>query len=181
VEGFWSVYCRLIRTDNMPVPSDYHLFKSNIRPMWEDPENELGGKWMVRTKRQFTPRMWEDLILAFIGNQFSEDEVTGIVLSLRDHDIISVWTKNAKDDRQRQNVRNVIKRVLDLPPGTRMEYKAHASIITPTTTPHAPYSRGNNPDLYVVPGLHPSPTSAESPDEETKSPITSSSQLPDTA
>lgn len=147
-EEFWGYYCHLIRPDQMPVPSDYHLFRHNIKPIWEDPENAQGGKWMVRTKKQYSPRLWEDLVLAFVGDQFPDD-VTGLVLSIREHDILSVWTKSTKDDRTRQSIRNVMRRVLNLPPGTRMEFKAHNASLKEA-------SSFKSTDIYIVPG--PTPT-----------------------
>lgn len=148
----------------MPVPSDYHLFRQNIRPVWEDPENQLGGKWLIRTKKAFTPRLWEDLVLAFVGGQFS-DEVTGLVLSIREYDALSVWTRNSKDDRLKQVVRNVMKRVLDLPPGTKMEFKAHNAALAPAVPPPSTTTGGGsyrNPDVYIVPYANPAALTATS-------------------
>jgi translation initiation factor 4E len=45
VEEFWGVYSRLKRPGELQSISDYHFFKQNIQPVWED--NLEGGKWMV--------------------------------------------------------------------------------------------------------------------------------------
>jgi hypothetical protein len=31
----------------LPLGSNYHLFKLDVRPAWEDPHNEKGGKWNI--------------------------------------------------------------------------------------------------------------------------------------
>ena len=35
VEGFWVCYCHLARPSSLPSPTDLHLFKQGIRPLWE--------------------------------------------------------------------------------------------------------------------------------------------------
>ncbi|XLS62208.1 hypothetical protein HN51_016436 [Arachis hypogaea] len=35
VEGFWVCYCHLSRPSSLLVPTDLHLFKEGIRPLWE--------------------------------------------------------------------------------------------------------------------------------------------------
>ena len=35
VEGFWVCYCHLARPSSLPSPTDLHLFKEGIRPLWE--------------------------------------------------------------------------------------------------------------------------------------------------
>lgn len=85
------------RPSALPVVSDYHLFKENIRPMWEDEENKQGGKWIIRLKKGVIDRYWEDVLLAVMGDQFAEagEEVCGMVVSVRSgEDVFSVWTKN---------------------------------------------------------------------------------------
>ena len=94
---FWKVYTHLRRPSALPTVSDYHFFREGIRPVWEDEENKMGGKWIMRLKKGVADRYWEDLLLAMIGDQFAEasDEVCGAVLSVRSgEDVLSIWTKN---------------------------------------------------------------------------------------
>ncbi len=96
VEEFFAVYSHLKRPSALPLVSDYHLFKSGIRPIWEDDENKKGGKWIVRLRKGVADRYWEDLLLAMIGDQFGEasEEVCGAVLSVRNgEDILGIWTR----------------------------------------------------------------------------------------
>ena len=52
----------MIRANDLPHTSDYHLFKKGIKPMWEDDANRWGGKWIVRLKKGLASRYWEDLV-----------------------------------------------------------------------------------------------------------------------
>jgi translation initiation factor 4E len=35
----------------MPLGSNYHLFKEGVQPMWEDPQNAKGGKWVTQVAK----------------------------------------------------------------------------------------------------------------------------------
>ncbi|KAL8167149.1 hypothetical protein V2J09_008648 [Rumex salicifolius] len=127
VEGFWASYCHLARPSTLPSPTDLHLFKDGIRPLWEDSANCNGGKWIVRFKKAVSGRFWEDLVLALVGDQLEySDDVCGAVLSVRfSEDILSVWNRNASDHQAVMALRDSIKRCLKLPHSYVMEYKRH--------------------------------------------------------
>ncbi|CDH52559.1 eukaryotic translation initiation factor 4e type2 isoform 3 [Lichtheimia corymbifera JMRC:FSU:9682] len=127
VEEFWAVYSHLRRPSDLPTISDYHLFKQGVRPVWEDDANIRGGKWIVRLKKGLASRYWEQLLLAIVGEQFDVgDEICGAVLSIRSsEDIISVWNKTAANGRINLKIRDTIKKMLNLPAETTMEYKTH--------------------------------------------------------
>ena len=38
--------------------------------MWEDKLNEGGGRFVLRIKKPFANKIWEDLVLALIGMKF---------------------------------------------------------------------------------------------------------------
>jgi translation initiation factor 4E len=95
-EEFFAIYRHLKRPSELPLVSDYHLFRKDVRPIWEDEENKSGGKWIVRLKKGVSDRYWEDLLLAITGDQFGEagEEICGAVLSVRNgEDILSVWMR----------------------------------------------------------------------------------------
>ncbi|KAJ1937418.1 hypothetical protein FBU59_004754 [Linderina macrospora] len=127
VEGFWSVYSHLRRPNQVPTITDYHLFRDAVRPVWEDPANMNGGKWMIRLKKGLATRLWERLAMAVVGDVFDVgDEVCGIVLSIRNsEDILSLWNRTAVDAKTNVHIRDIIKQVLEIPAETIMEYKAH--------------------------------------------------------
>lgn len=129
VEQFWRFYSYLVRPGDLSGHSDIHLFKDGIKPMWEDEANKYGGKWIVRLRKGLASRCWENLILAMLGEQFMVgSEVCGAVISVRfQEDIISIWNRNAADQATTTRIRDTLKRVLNLPQNTIMEYKAHQS------------------------------------------------------
>ncbi|PAV19592.1 eukaryotic translation initiation factor 4E member 2 [Pyrrhoderma noxium] len=165
IESFWNIWTHL-----NPLQ----------KPVWEDPLNLQGGKWIIRLKKGTADRLWEELVLAVVGDQFddcgpssvggfggtptgaadvpswrsgagtgsagvetstatgpngtannpasslSEPEICGCTLSVRQHeDIVSVWNKHGFDSRVNQRIKETIKKVLDLPPNTVLEYKTN--------------------------------------------------------
>eukprot|EP00559_Dactyliosolen_fragilissimus_P004065 CAMPEP_0184860558 /NCGR_PEP_ID=MMETSP0580-20130426/5422_1 /TAXON_ID=1118495 /ORGANISM="Dactyliosolen fragilissimus" /LENGTH=281 /DNA_ID=CAMNT_0027357705 /DNA_START=709 /DNA_END=1555 /DNA_ORIENTATION=+ len=129
VEEFWSIYDYLIRPNDLPTTTDYHFFRHGIKPTWEDPQNQRGGKWIVRLRKGLASRYWEEIILALIGCQFTgipDGEVCGAVVSIRySEDIVSVWNRTASDREITERLRDAIKRILQLPTFVHMEYKPH--------------------------------------------------------
>ncbi|KAJ2307637.1 hypothetical protein IWW55_000864 [Coemansia sp. RSA 2706] len=127
VEAFWAAYSHLKRADQVPTITDYHMFRAGVRPVWEDPANISGGKWMIRLKKGLSPRMWERLAMAVVGDMFGVgEEVCGIVLSIRNsEDIISLWNKTALDTKSNLHIRDTMKLAMGLPPACILEYKAH--------------------------------------------------------
>jgi translation initiation factor 4E len=127
IEQFWQLYSHLKRPDQLVNVSDYHIFKEGVRPVWEDPTNEMGGKWMVRIKKGLASRYWEQLMIAIVSEQFDVGrEVCGAVLSLRhSEDILSLWNRTASDSKSNLRIRDTIKKLLVLPAETVMEYKTH--------------------------------------------------------
>lgn len=134
VERFWSVFSYLRRPGDFPASElqengwvSYHLFRSGIKPMWEDPANSQGGKWTVRLRKGAASRMWEKLCMAVVGDQLGVgDDLCGAIISIRHNDdIISVWNKSATKRETNQRLRANIRRVLNLPAHAQLDYKAH--------------------------------------------------------
>ncbi|ELR11503.1 eukaryotic initiation factor 4E protein, putative [Acanthamoeba castellanii str. Neff] len=90
VQDFWKCYNNLPPIEKLRFKSSFHLMKSGISPLWEDPKNANGGFWAMR-----------EVILALIGEQFEGslgegDEICGLTVSIRQHDdIIRIWNTNA--------------------------------------------------------------------------------------
>lgn len=53
VQEFWKVYSHLKRVDRLPFTSEFQIFRKGVKPMWEDPVNVNGGKWVFRFRRPF--------------------------------------------------------------------------------------------------------------------------------
>jgi len=127
-ERFWKFYTHLKFPNELSGHCDYHLFKHGIKPMWEDPANREGGKWIVRLRKGVASRVWENVILAILGEQFLVgDEICGAVMSIRynQEDIISVWNRTADDKGTRMKIMETLRRVANLPQNYSLEYKRH--------------------------------------------------------
>ncbi|KIO25863.1 hypothetical protein M407DRAFT_243938 [Tulasnella calospora MUT 4182] len=130
VESFWSLHTHLNPPSSLQATTDYLLFHSGVRrPVWEDPLNANGGKWVLRLRKGLADRLWEDLVIAIIGDQFDvEDGICGCVLSVRgSEDILSVWNRDERDAEAKARIRDGIRKALNLPPATIMEYKSFQS------------------------------------------------------
>ncbi|KAM8972613.1 eukaryotic translation initiation factor 4E type 2-like [Pelodytes ibericus] len=127
VEQFWRIYSHIVRPGDLTGYSDFHLFKDGIKPMWEDEANKNGGKWIIRLRKGLASRFWENIILAMVGEQFMVgEEICGVVVSIRfQEDLLSIWNKTANDQFSTIRIRDTLRRVLNLPPNTIMEYKTH--------------------------------------------------------
>lgn len=127
VEKYWSYYSHMCRPQDLNGHADIHLFKDGIRPLWEDDANKNGGKWIVRLKKGLANRCWENLILAILGEQFMVgEEICGAVISVRfQEDLISVWNKTCSNQAVTSRIKDTLKRILNLPPSTILEYKSH--------------------------------------------------------
>ncbi|KIM21274.1 hypothetical protein M408DRAFT_333582 [Serendipita vermifera MAFF 305830] len=138
IESFWSLFTHLVPPSRLTPTTDYLLFLEAVRrPVWEDPVNERGGKWIVRLKKGVADRIWEEIVLAIIGDQFAPErgegkgaddwEICGVSISVRSNneDILAVWHKTGSDEAVKLRIRDIIKRVLQLGPGTVLEYKTN--------------------------------------------------------
>ncbi|XP_068164146.1 eukaryotic translation initiation factor 4E family member 2 related sequence 1 isoform X3 [Antennarius striatus] len=127
VEQFWRFYSHLVRPGDLSGHSDFHLFKEGIKPMWEDESNRSGGKWIIRLRKGLASRFWENIILAMLGEQFMVgEEICGAVVSIRfQEDILSIWNRTSNDQTTTSRIRDTLRRVLNLPNNTIMEYKTH--------------------------------------------------------
>jgi translation initiation factor 4E len=62
----------MARLSLLPNESGFHLFQEGVKPMWEDENNKNGGRFILRLKKQYANYFWENLLIAFIGEQCEE-------------------------------------------------------------------------------------------------------------
>lgn len=126
IEQLWLSLSSIKKSYELPIGSELLIFKSGVNPVWEDPINTKGGRWVFRFSRRSnnnevnhelvkkvrhrTSLIWERLILKVLSgsifpqSNYSEEiqelllnDISGLVLSVRkDEDIISIWNSNLK-------------------------------------------------------------------------------------
>eukprot|EP00826_Nyctotherus_ovalis_P042533 TRINITY_DN4385_c0_g1_i5.p2 TRINITY_DN4385_c0_g1~~TRINITY_DN4385_c0_g1_i5.p2 ORF type:complete len:130 (-),score=55.60 TRINITY_DN4385_c0_g1_i5:146-535(-) len=96
-------------------------------PMWEDKKNREGGRWVLRVQKGYTSKLWEEIVMAIIGNQLHEDnEICGAVVSRKaDFDMISIWNMHGNDPDIKGKVESRLKEVLELPREMEIQYIKH--------------------------------------------------------
>jgi translation initiation factor 4E len=73
VESFWALHTHLAPPSLLTPTTDYLLFHTGIsRPVWEDPLNITGGKWIIRLRKGVADRVWEALLCAVVGDMFAD-------------------------------------------------------------------------------------------------------------
>ncbi|CAG8469479.1 10215_t:CDS:2 [Acaulospora morrowiae] len=133
VEEFWGVYNNVVKTNELTSGSNYHLFKREIKPMWEDPVNENGGKWVIQFPRHKTGEeintLWLYTMLACIGESFDyPDEVCGAVVSVRKIFFrISLWTRTSTNKDICETLGRQLKATLGLNQNQQLEFQPHNS------------------------------------------------------
>jgi translation initiation factor 4E len=127
---------------NIPKPtllsqkSAYYIFKENIKPKWEDPENAGGGKLMIHlhssAMKTAGEALYFDLLLLIIGNQLeSADNVCGLIF-LRHKDSIEIWIrKNADRESMKTSIIGMINEILQL--------KASVFLLAPADISYRPH------------------------------------------
>eukprot|EP01062_Namystynia_karyoxenos_P060612 TRINITY_DN5228_c0_g1_i2.p1 TRINITY_DN5228_c0_g1~~TRINITY_DN5228_c0_g1_i2.p1 ORF type:complete len:673 (+),score=231.41 TRINITY_DN5228_c0_g1_i2:85-2019(+) len=95
-EREFGAYWESLRVEQLRDCCNLRIFRTGVKPLWEDPMNANGGKWVVRnvapTRRS---DMWGSLARGLIRDELvdcSTNTVSGVVLSKRDGgDSLQVW------------------------------------------------------------------------------------------
>jgi translation initiation factor 4E len=120
--------------------SDYHLFKTTIRPEWEDNQNKHGGKWAFQYKDKKSVNIdtvWLHVMLAAIGETLEDEddnEVQGVVVNVRKGFYrIGLWTRTTGSSKGRSSdgkdilmkIGRNFKQTLQLPENEKVEFSGH--------------------------------------------------------
>jgi translation initiation factor 4E len=128
---FWSVFNNLLPASKLPLNSNYHVFREGVQPMWEDPSNKSGGKFVLTMPKKDSKagrcdEWWLYTILSIIGEtiDLDGDQVCGAVVSIRkSQDRIALWLKSA-DQQVCSEIGARWKKALDMSK-TIMKYQLH--------------------------------------------------------
>lgn len=128
IQGFYRHYQYFLRPSELPRDHNVYCFRKHYKPMWEEfPE---GGCWIIRIKRKtnqsYVNHMWENLLLACIGEAFEMPDVVGAVLSTRlKDDVLSIWNLSNRGTPARFRIGERLKEILDLNMTALIQYKDH--------------------------------------------------------
>lgn len=102
-----------------------NIFVEGIKPVWECPEHAHGAAWNLRVNKGHADKLWENLLLGLIGEQFEyANNVTGVVLDVGHNlDKIAVWFREGEDHGATQSLRKDLIRIMELPGDIKMECK----------------------------------------------------------
>lgn len=131
VEDFWGLFNNLQPASELKNGCDYSVFKNGIRPMWEDPQNIKGGRWIINVGRQRQTPIdlddgWLEVLMFLIGESFNyTDDVCGVVLNNRGYGHkIGIWT-SVKDERKVMSIGSDLKTSLKLPQTPTLLFESH--------------------------------------------------------
>merc|ERR1711916_227252 len=125
-------HCACVRAR---ISANYHLFLKGVKPAWEDPANENGGKWVITLQRGKSNKtidsLWMYTMMSIVGESFEHsDEICGAVCSARKkHDRVAVWTADAATESHCVAIGRAIKTFCELPPNFVIGYQVHADCI----------------------------------------------------
>lgn len=138
VEQFWHIYSHIQRPHNLPSTITLQLFRGDVRPMWEDEENRMGGSFLIRLPKNQTKSLWERMVLNLIGEQFPSDIVGTAVSTRQRFDLMYVWHQHASDASIRLSIAQALQKILELPYKYKIDYN-----------PFDPEANGFDSKMYI--------------------------------
>ena len=128
-------------TNSFPFKILIGILQTGIRPMWEDPVNKEGGRWLLQLDRnqrsRYLDRIWLEIMLYLIGGDHidssSDDCINGAVVNIRNRaDKVSLWLSIADKAQghgpQILEVGNELKRRMDIPKHIAINFETHANV-----------------------------------------------------
>lgn len=126
-EDFWAYYSHIKKPSQVNPGICLHLFRNNMRPMWEDEDHKNGGSFLLRVKKMSIDVAWEILVLNLIGEKFPTD-VTGVRLNQKKREFnIQVWHRTSSDNDVRLHIAKILTEIFKLKINSEIEYKKGGS------------------------------------------------------
>ncbi len=122
---------------SIPSRNSVHIFRSGVRPLWEDPENLHGGCFNLKVRRQNQEdekpkRVWEEICLMGCGGELQaalveagiRDHVLGMSFSPKLYCVcVSIWLKKGEEKSTSVVQKTVLERLSpELRPANESEY-----------------------------------------------------------
>lgn len=104
---FWDRFSNLMH-ERLPTKSNVRVFQSQVPPLYEDPINREGGKWIVVIPKQKSVGVFNEVLAAMVGQKFN-CEISGLVLSKKvREDLVSIWTPSGIPTQSLESLRDSI-------------------------------------------------------------------------
>lgn len=130
IKGFWATYQHMKLPSRLPQGCDYMVFRSGIKPAWENPENINGGRWMCELDRNLRndhlDNKWLETLLALVGEQMTDGlQINGAVVQSRKKiDRISLWLNDCRNDYETKNIGHKYNALINAPAGG-LKFQTH--------------------------------------------------------
>jgi len=141
IEDFWAVFHHMQDVAALESGCDYALFKTGIRPMWEDPANKEGGRWLLTLDRfqrmQYLNDIWLEIMLYLIGGDHKDDStdscINGAVVNIRNKaDKVALWLpiadKNQGHGPKILEVGHELKSRMKIPKHFPIHFETHSNV-----------------------------------------------------
>jgi translation initiation factor 4E len=127
---FWSWWANL-KLDKLPQSFNLRFFRKGVRPIWEDQENINGGKWVFQTAKNNRIKLWGDIVLSLIGEQFrSSILISGVVFTSKpNYDMLQIWNQRICSEKTTQRVIEKLRMILEVESNFKIEYQSHKGTI----------------------------------------------------
>lgn len=168
IAEFWGVMHNIPKVYELEERAGYHIMRHERMPSWEAHDNMNGGHWSMTCSKEKTEAVWQEMLLAAIGEQFIDcveqgDSVCGVSVRIRTtDDVIQIWN----DDSSLAEKSTIMQRVRELLhsfiPEIHERYQTHQDKLQTTRTvtrpsPVPPHHYGPPPYRPYPPQAHPFP------------------------
>lgn len=136
VEDFWRLFNNFDPLIDIPIGVSLNFFKQDIKPLWEDPANNGGGRWYFNLEKprhladldEYNSKIqetWLYILLSLIGNTIDiHNLICGAVVSIRARETrFMIWTRKS-------DVSNIMELGKSLKQNlkhcTRLSYRKHS-------------------------------------------------------
>lgn len=103
-DDFWSVFDSLSQINTLCAGTDYMVFREGVKPMWEDKNNQEGGRWAIKYNKLHyyneINALWEYTLdyLVFSGDDEVTSHINGAVISVKQRiSKLAFWTKDSSN------------------------------------------------------------------------------------
>lgn len=115
IQVFWERF-QAQPVSQLPDKTYLHVFKDNIKPLWEDPANFCGGHFKLTAKSQSqSENMWVTVLLNMLGEQFPGSELVNgasVMSNQVGNNLVKVWLAST-DKTKVQAVRVFLRTILN--------------------------------------------------------------------